>query len=159
MTTAQVVKTSVTVNNNSPIQDYVHPDDQTQPIQTFHSFAKFYINELPRQYSLKEYPYTKSANVNSFTYEGGFGGKICSPDIITHKAIVLVTALVAMITVKAAVYIAVFHSHVPNCTVLLVSLSVQERSMDIYLHEILLMLCFLYHFDSFTLGYLGIEVA
>ena len=30
MTTAQVVETSVTVNNNSPIQDYVHPDDQTQ---------------------------------------------------------------------------------------------------------------------------------
>ena len=30
MTTAQVVKTSVTVNN-SPIQDYVHSDDQTQP--------------------------------------------------------------------------------------------------------------------------------
>ena len=31
MTTAQVVETSVTVNKNSPIQDYVHPDDQTQP--------------------------------------------------------------------------------------------------------------------------------
>ena len=31
MTTAQVAETSVTVNNNSPIQDYVHPDDQTQP--------------------------------------------------------------------------------------------------------------------------------
>ena len=31
MTTAQVVETSITVNNNSPIQDYVHPDDQTQP--------------------------------------------------------------------------------------------------------------------------------
>ena len=30
-TTTQVVDTSVTVNNNSPIQDYVHPDDQTQP--------------------------------------------------------------------------------------------------------------------------------
>ena len=30
MTTAQVVETSVTVNNNSPIQDSVHPDDQTQ---------------------------------------------------------------------------------------------------------------------------------
>ena len=30
MTIAQVVKTSVTVNN-SPIQDYVHPDDHTQP--------------------------------------------------------------------------------------------------------------------------------
>ena len=32
MTTAQVVETSVTVNNNSPIQDYVHQDDQTQAI-------------------------------------------------------------------------------------------------------------------------------
>ena len=31
MTTAKVVETSVTVNNNSPIQDHVHPDDQTQP--------------------------------------------------------------------------------------------------------------------------------
>ena len=31
MTTAQVVETSVAVNNNSHIQDYVHPDDQTQP--------------------------------------------------------------------------------------------------------------------------------
>ena len=29
MTNAQVVETSVTVNNNSPI--HVHPDDQTQP--------------------------------------------------------------------------------------------------------------------------------
>ena len=36
MTIAQVVETSVTVNNNnndnSPIQGYVHPDDQTQTI-------------------------------------------------------------------------------------------------------------------------------
>ena len=31
MTIVQVVETSVTVNNNSPIQNYVHPDDQTQP--------------------------------------------------------------------------------------------------------------------------------
>ena len=31
MTTAQVGETSVTVNNNSPVQDYVQPDDQTQP--------------------------------------------------------------------------------------------------------------------------------
>ena len=31
VTTAQAVETSVTVNNNSPIQDYVHPDDHTQP--------------------------------------------------------------------------------------------------------------------------------
>ena len=31
MTNAQVVEMSVAVNNNSPIQDYIHPDDQTQP--------------------------------------------------------------------------------------------------------------------------------
>ena len=31
MTTAQVVETSVTVNNNSPIQDYVRLNDQNQP--------------------------------------------------------------------------------------------------------------------------------
>ena len=31
MITAQVVETSLAVNNNSPIQDYVHPDDQTKP--------------------------------------------------------------------------------------------------------------------------------
>ena len=32
MTTAQVVETSVTVNNcNSPIQDYVRPNDHTRP--------------------------------------------------------------------------------------------------------------------------------
>ena len=35
MTTARVVETSVNVNNNSPIQDYVHPDDQTQPTLLF----------------------------------------------------------------------------------------------------------------------------
>ena len=39
MTTAQVVETSVTVNNNSPIQDYVHQDDQTQP--TFEMTPRF----------------------------------------------------------------------------------------------------------------------
>ena len=31
MNTAQVVETSVTVNNNSPIQDYIHLDDHAQP--------------------------------------------------------------------------------------------------------------------------------
>ena len=30
MTTAQVAETSVAVNNNSPIQDYVHPCDHAQ---------------------------------------------------------------------------------------------------------------------------------
>ena len=31
MTTAQVVEISVTVNNNSPIKDYIHPDDHIPP--------------------------------------------------------------------------------------------------------------------------------
>ena len=42
MTTAQVVETSVTVNN-SPIQDYVHPDDQTQPFEMTPGFKPFTI--------------------------------------------------------------------------------------------------------------------
>ena len=29
--TAQVVETLVNVNNNSPVEDYVYPDDETQP--------------------------------------------------------------------------------------------------------------------------------
>ena len=31
MTTAQIFETSVAVKNNSPIQDFIHPGDQTQP--------------------------------------------------------------------------------------------------------------------------------
>ena len=37
--TAQVVETLVNVNNNSPIQDYVYPDDETQP--TFEMTPRF----------------------------------------------------------------------------------------------------------------------
>ena len=50
MTTAQVVETSFTVNNNSPIQDYVHPDDQSQP--TFEKAKLMYkcINNLAPAY-------------------------------------------------------------------------------------------------------------
>ena len=40
MTTTQVVETSVSVNNNSPIQDYLDLDDHAQPtdswVQTLH---------------------------------------------------------------------------------------------------------------------------
>ena len=51
MTTAQVsgapIETSVTVNINSPIQDYVHPDDQTQPIfEMTPGFKAFTVKEL-----------------------------------------------------------------------------------------------------------------
>ena len=41
MTTAQVVETSVTVNKNIPTQDYVHPDDQTQP--TFYLYLLIHV--------------------------------------------------------------------------------------------------------------------
>ena len=44
MTTAQVVETSVTVNNNSPIQDYVHPDDQTQPFEILYKVCNVKIS-------------------------------------------------------------------------------------------------------------------
>ena len=57
MTTAQVVETSVTVNNNSPIQDYVHPDDQTQPtfemtpgFKPFTVLRTFYLNSIILSY-------------------------------------------------------------------------------------------------------------
>ena len=44
MTTTQVVETSVTVNNNSPIQVYVHPDDHTQPFTIKQAFIfKFLV--------------------------------------------------------------------------------------------------------------------
>ena len=33
----------VTVNNNSPIQDYVHPDDQTQPFEMTPGFKPFIV--------------------------------------------------------------------------------------------------------------------
>ena len=47
MTTAQVVETSVTVNNNSPIQAYSGPDDQTQPtFEMIPGFKPFTIYTL-----------------------------------------------------------------------------------------------------------------
>ena len=45
--TTQVVETSVTVNNNSPIQDYVHPDDHTQPTNEMTpGFKPFIVPEV-----------------------------------------------------------------------------------------------------------------
>ena len=43
MTYAQVVETLATVNSNSPIQDYVRPDDQTQPtFETYYCYHFFF---------------------------------------------------------------------------------------------------------------------
>ena len=51
MTTAQVVETSVTGNNYSPIQDYVHPEDQTQPtFEMTPGFKHFTDNETVIQF-------------------------------------------------------------------------------------------------------------
>ena len=47
MTTAQVVETSVTVNSNRPIQDYVHPDDQTHP--TFDTLYRSGVSDLAQK--------------------------------------------------------------------------------------------------------------
>ena len=55
MTTAQVVEASVTVNNNSPIQDYIHPDDQTQP--TFEGKILLYDQKLSEDISITEFFY------------------------------------------------------------------------------------------------------
>ena len=51
MTTAQVIDTSVTVNNKSPIQDYAHPDDQTQPtFEMTPGFKPFTVLALSNPY-------------------------------------------------------------------------------------------------------------
>ena len=52
MTTAHVVETSVTVNSNSPIQDYVHPDDHTKPI--YEMTPGFNLSHFWNHYQRKE---------------------------------------------------------------------------------------------------------
>ena len=46
MTTAQVVKTSLTVNKNSPIQDYVHLKDHSQPTFEMTPWFKPFTNSF-----------------------------------------------------------------------------------------------------------------
>ena len=55
MTTAKVAETSVTVNNNGPIQDYIQPDDQTQP--TFEGKILLYDKKLSEDISITEFFY------------------------------------------------------------------------------------------------------
>ena len=43
MTSAQVVKMLVTTTNNSPSQDYTHPDDQTTPLHVTPGFKPFTV--------------------------------------------------------------------------------------------------------------------
>ena len=56
MAATQVVEMSVTVNNNSLIQDYVHLDDHTQPtydswVETFHSI--YFVHKVMKSYFVK----------------------------------------------------------------------------------------------------------
>ena len=56
-TTAQVVETSVTVNKNRPIQDYVHPDDHTQPTNEMTpGFKPFTVPEVFVKVSSAQFP-------------------------------------------------------------------------------------------------------
>ena len=55
--TTQVVETSVTVNNNSPIQDYVQPDDHTQPSNEMTPrFKTFTVPEVFVKVSSAQFP-------------------------------------------------------------------------------------------------------
>ena len=52
MTTTQVIEISVTVNNSSPIEDYVHPDDYIPPTYEMTAGFKpftFYIGVIQQQ--------------------------------------------------------------------------------------------------------------
>ena len=56
MTTTQAVEMSVIVNNNSPIQDYVDPDNQTQPtFEMTAGFKPFTNKELTQSQSNLQY--------------------------------------------------------------------------------------------------------
>ena len=50
---AQVVETSVTVNDNSPIQDYVHPDHQTHLLFKWISLINFSLQRFPAKRTRK----------------------------------------------------------------------------------------------------------
>ena len=53
MTTAPVFETSVNLNNNSPILDYVHPDDQTQlTFEMTLGFKPFTVLNTPPRFAL-----------------------------------------------------------------------------------------------------------
>ena len=50
MTSAQVVETSVTVTDNSPFQDYPHPDDHTTQSTATPGFKPFTVKPFTVKY-------------------------------------------------------------------------------------------------------------
>ena len=79
MTTTQVVEMSATANNNSPIQDYVHPDDQTQPtfemtldcVQIFHTTTLLWTSSwscFEYQHAIRKQNYFQKLPVSRSKY-------------------------------------------------------------------------------------------
>ena len=62
MTTTKVVETSVTFNNNSPIQDYVHPYDQTQP-----TFQPYWVQTFSQKFVAVHFPAYYLVHINLYT--------------------------------------------------------------------------------------------
>ena len=68
MTTAQVVEMSVTLNNNSPIQDYVHPDDHTQPTYEMTPGFKPFTH-IKNRWIFVRLPRSRPGKVKEFTFK------------------------------------------------------------------------------------------
>ena len=63
MTSAQVVETSVTITDNSPSQDYTHPDDQTTLLHVTPGFKPFTVRQL------KAIPWHYHGNATTLTLQ------------------------------------------------------------------------------------------
>ena len=68
MTTTQVVETSVTINNNSPIQDYVRSDDHAQPTyEMTRGFKPF--THIKNNWIFVRLPRSRPGKVKEFTFK------------------------------------------------------------------------------------------
>ena len=74
-------KTSVTVNNNSPIHDYFHPDDQTLPTFVIMRLT-FYQNLLSGQETSVCFPHEWVSLLSRLNFE-----KIYRPFPATNKTV------------------------------------------------------------------------
>ena len=67
MTSAQVVETSVTVTDNSPFQDYPHPDDHTTRSTVAPGFKPFTVYEYIGKYFFILFSHLVYAIINAFS--------------------------------------------------------------------------------------------
>ena len=80
MTTAQVVETSVTANKNSPIQDYVKTDEQTQPTFEMTPGFKPFTNILLFICFIYFFLGSHTARLNILQESGGYISQTLSND-------------------------------------------------------------------------------